>query len=223
MKRMISLVVGALVMGTMAFGQVYSQNAVGYIKRSVNANEFVMIQTPFVNIDGSDHTIESLFGDSLPIGTTVFIWNGALQTYDSVQQLAAGFWNPQNVTIARGQAMFMRPTAATDVFLLGEVPGTGTFASTDIPLVEGFNGIGNPYPTAITLEDSGLEAVTAIGDIAFLWNQTAQTYDSVQKLAAGFWNPPGTVIEPGDGIFLSFATAGGATYTETPSYDWPTN
>lgn len=229
MKRMLSLVVGSLVLASMSFGQetnVYSQNAVGYVKVTANPGEFVFIQTPFETIDGSDQTVETILPD-VPAGTAVFLWDAAGQTFSTVTKITPTFWNPPNQVVVRGQGMFVQVAAsapaAEDIYLLGEVPGATTWATTDTPLVEGFNAVGNPYPTEITIETSGLQAATAPGDSVALWNAATQGYNTVTKITASFWNPPNTTVAPGDAIFVNIGAAAGSTYTETPGYTYPDN
>ena len=226
MKRMISLVVGALVMGTMAFGQVYSQNAVGYVKKTINPGEFAYIQNPFVKIDGSgDFTVSEMLPD-VPNGTTVLTWDTANQAYVGTTKNFLGAW-PQDPAIARGEAFFVQISAAApspvDIYLLGEVPGNTTYASTDIPLVEGFTAVGVPYPVATTIEDSGLNAALPNNSSILLWDVNTQGYLGVTKNFLGAWAPANTMIEPGDGFFVSLPDPAGATYTEVPGYDYPDN
>lgn len=227
MKRMLSLVIGALVMGTMAFGQnVLSQNAVGYIKKSINPGEFAYIQSPFVKIDGSGNfTVSELLPD-VPNQTNVLLWDTAAQAYIQLTKNFLGAWN-DDPEVPRGEAFFVQIPASAgapvDVYLLGEVPGATSYPSTSTTLVEGFTALGVPYPVATTIEASGLNAAIPNNNSVLLWDAVAQGYLQVSKNFLGTWAPANTVIEPGDGFFVSLSDPAGATYNEVVPYSYPDN
>lgn len=228
MKRMISLVVGTLVMATMAFGQtnVLSQNAVGYIKKTIEPGDFAYIQSPFVKIDGSGNfTISEMLPD-VPNNTSVLLWDTAGQSYVQISKNFLGQWS-DDPEVPRGEAFFIQipagEPAAVDVYLLGEVPGASTYGSTDIPLVEGFTAVGVPYPVATTIENSGLATAVPNNNSILLWDQANQSYLQVSKNFLGQWSPADQMIEPGDGFFVSLDDPAGATYTEAVPYTYPDN
>lgn len=215
-------------MGTMAYGQeVLSRNAVGYIKKTINPGEFAYIQNPFVKIPPAtgDFTVSEMLSD-VPNGTTVLTWDTSNQAYVGTTKNFLGQWTPDPV-IARGEAFFVQMSASApgpvDVYLLGEVPGNTTYATTDIPLVEGFTAVGVPYPVATTIEDSGLNPALPNNSSILLWDVNTQGYVGVTKNFLGAWAPANTMIEPGDGFFVSLPDPAGATYTEVPGYTYPDN
>lgn len=204
---------------------VSSVNAAGFVKKSIDGGQFILVHNPFETFDGTTNTVEDVF-DALPVGTTCFVWNSGSQTFSTVQKLADAFWFPQNVALPRGTGVFIQTPPASptaDIFLFGEVPGATSHASTAFNLLQGFNAIGNPYPTDITIEASGLEDATQPGDQVAIWDAGTQSYTFVQKLAPAFWFPQNTVIPAGTAFFLQISNAGGATYTEDVPYTWPNN
>jgi hypothetical protein len=226
MKKAVGIILGVVLLAPAAMSQeVLSANAVGYIKKTVNPGEFAFIQTPFVNIDGSAHTISTLLPD-VPNLTNVLLWDQVQQVYVQLSKNFLGTWSADPV-VDRGEAFFVQiPAGAAgpvDIVLVGEVPGTGTYPSTDIPLVEGFSAAGVPYPVAATIDTSELGAAIPNNNSLLLWDIATQGYVQVTKNFLGTWSPTGVVIEPGDGFFASIATAGGVTYTATAPYAWPTN
>jgi len=227
MKKLVCLLVGMATMASVSMAQtnVLSQNAVGYVKKTIQPGEFDLIVSPFEKIDGTTPTLSELLPD-VPNNTNVLLWDDVNQTYNQIQKNFLGQW-PSDPEIARGTGFFVQipasAPAAVDIYLLGEVPGATTWATTDLSLAEGFTMIGVPYPVAMTVESSGLGDAIPNNNSILLWDSTGQTYLQVSKNFLGAWSPANTVIEPGSGFFVSLSTAGGATYTETAPYAWPDN
>ena len=220
MRKALVLALGVALIAPLAFAQtnVLSQNAVGYVKRTVNPGEFDYIQIPFVTIDGSTNKVSDVFGD-LPDGSNVLTWDPVGQTYIQSSKSFFG-WAP-DVDLVLGQGFFLQipgtEAAPVDVYLLGEVPSDATV---DIPLVSGggFAAVGVPYPAALTIETSGLDAALVSGDSVLVWDIVGQGYVQVSKSFFG-WAPANTPLNPGDGFFVQ--AAAGGTYTETKPYSWP--
>lgn len=235
MKKTLVAVLGMAMLAPMAWAQtnVISQNAVGYVKVTVPADGgLVLIRHDFESIDGSDITIASIIGDQMADGSTVFKWNRAAGAYETgavFTDLGGGFtfWS-NDQPIERGDAMFVVNGAGapeTDVYLLGEVPGSNNGAdTTDVPNSFGF--VGYPYPVAVDFDTTDIATQAPDGATLFRWDAATQGYITPgpvkTDLGGGFvfWTPAGTIIQPGEAFFLD---AMGATpsATETKLYAFP--
>jgi len=235
MKKTLVAVLGMAMMAPMAWAQtnVLSQNAVGYVKITVPGNGgLVLIRHDFENIDGSPSTIASIIGDQMADGTTVFKWDRSAGQYATgavYTDLGPGlqFWT-NDQPIERGDAMFVVNGAgapATEVYLLGEVPGDNNGAATT-PVANSYGFVGYPYPAAVDFDTTDIATQAPDGAVLFRWDPITQNYISPgpvkTDLGPGlvFWTPAGTVIAPGEAFFLD---AGGATpsATETKTYAFP--
>jgi hypothetical protein len=88
---------------SMAQGNVYSLNVVGYVNRIIPEAEFALISNPLA---GSNNLLSSIIPNP-PDGTSVFRWNEAAQDLDEVvPTFFEGLgWAP-DVTINPGEAFF---------------------------------------------------------------------------------------------------------------------
>lgn len=226
MKKTTLAVIAAVFGGTLSLfaqGTVSSINAAGYIKVDTEPNKFYFVQNPFTKFDNSTtHKISEILGTTLGEGSQVFLWNFASQTF-SISTFGFGQWSPDS-DVERGQGFFVQSRGATDVpmFLHGQVPGATTFATTDTSLSAGFNALGWPYPTAITLEESGISSVMAEGDQVFLWNGATQGY-TIVTFGFGQLSPANVSVPPGSAVFVRLASAGQQTFSAAVPYTWPNN
>lgn len=225
MKKLLSLVAAALVMGTMAYGQtnVLSQNAVGYVKVTVDAGDLALVRNDFVNIDGSPVTIPTLLGDQVPANSVAHVWDRVGGSYASVTKGGRGWPAGATNELMRGDAFFLQiPAAAAeasyDVYLLGEVPADAEATVANIQV----DAIGYPYPAAVNWTATTLSESMAASDTLHVWDQATQTYVSITKGGRGWPAAADTVvIEPGQAFWVETAAATPADWTETKPYDWP--
>lgn len=225
MKRIVSLVAVALVAGTMAYGQtnVLSQNAVGYVKVTIDAGDLALLRYDFEQIDGSASTLSNTVGDQVPSGSNAYMWDRSAKSWVLAAKGTRG-WSP-DAAVARGDAFFLQVAAgaaepAYDVFLLGEVPGANNNAdSTVVDNVEG-DAVGFPYPAATALSAMDMATQAASGASVYLWDQVNQAWATpVTKGSRGWASDP--TIEPGEGFFIVTAVGAPIDATEVKPYAWP--
>lgn len=227
-KVLASLIVAASAWATaQAQAPISSVNAAGYIKVTVQASKFYLLQTPFNKFDGSQQTLDDVIGTALPDSSVVYVWNSANQTFD-ISNFIDGFgWFP-NLNLRRGEGFFVNAAPGSpsyDLFLYGEVPGATSAQTTSLNVGVGFTSIGFPYPVSTTLNTSGLNDVTVDGDTVYMWNATSQSYNLYNRLDfPGFeWSGnETTVINPGSAIFLKKNGTAGTFISQVP-YSWPNN
>lgn len=237
MKKAVILAGCALLIAPAAFAQVYSANAVGYVKKSIDPGAFDLLRYDFLAIEPGETLIGDVVPqDQVPIGTKAFFWNSAAQTFDSegVVYIKADDkveWNPGTSVVEPGVGFFLQipdtEPAAVDVVMVGEVPGSNNDSdNTDLPIVEGFSLVGYPYPATRAWEDTTLAQSAELGDKLFTWDAAAQSYASagfiyVKAEDVNRWNPQGIMLEPGQGFFYQKESAGGKTWAEAKPYQWP--
>ena len=225
MKKFVCLLVGVATMATVAMAQtsVLSQNAVGYVKVTIDAGDLALVRYDFEQIDGSDAVLSTVIGDQLPAGANAFVWDRAAKSWSVASKGARG-WAPDAV-IARGDAIFLSVPAAAalpsyDVYLMGEVPGANNESDTTvIDNVEG-DAIGFPYPAALELGAMDATTQAGTGASVFLWDQVAQSWASPITKGARGWSANPT-IEPGQGFFIVTALGTPVDVTEVKPYEWP--
>src|SRR5882724_281686 len=139
---------------SLAQGNVYSQNIVGYVNVVlVGGTNFSLVANP---LDDGTNPCASLLA-SLPNKSQVQVWNPALNggagDFDFSQK-TAGAWSP-NLSIPPGTGFFVKPQSAaaiTNTFV-GQViippGGTNTVA---LPALS-FRLVGSPVPYAGNLQD----------------------------------------------------------------------
>ena len=239
MKRSIGVILGILLAcGSWSFGQtnVLSQNAVGYVKVSINEGDLAMVSYDFLDIDGNPTTASDVIGDQLPLGSRLFLWDAGSQAYviENFQaglKAAADAWAPDSNAIGPGDGFFVEAasgggSASYDVFMTGEFPGANNNSdSTDVSIASALTGAGYPYPASIDWTATELALGAGVGDRFLNWDTAAQNYnlanfESGLKAAANAWSNPSEVIEPGEGFFYD-NNGGARTWTEVKPYAFP--
>lgn len=224
MKKIVGAILGLAIIAPMAMAQdnVLSQNAVGFVKVTINEGELALVRYDFENIDGSTPNLESIVGDQLPNNSAAYYWDRVAKTWQLNVKSARSGWPAQD--IARGDAFFLLPAtgggqASYDVHMLGEVPGSNNNAdTTPVSTVEG-DAVGFPYPASTLMEDTDLGTQAAANSAVYTWDAVGQAWNApVLKSARSGW---GTLsIEPGEGYFF-LSTGGNIDAVETKPYDWP--
>jgi len=240
MKRSIGISLGILLAcGSVSFAQtnVLSQNAVGYVKVSINEDELEMVSYDFLDIDGNPTTISDVAGDQLPVGSRAFLWNPAgqsfvIENFQAGLKAAADAWAPDSNPIAPGDGLFLEAatggaSASYDVFMTGEVPGENNNSGTStVAIADGLSLSGYPYPANVAWTSTTLAAGATVGDRFIGWDSAGQSYDIANfqpglKAAADAWSNPGEIIEPGNGFFYDNSSGGGYDWTELKPYAFP--
>lgn len=227
-------IVGGMIVAPIAFAQtnVLSQNAVGYVKVSIDVGDLALVSHDFVDIDGLPTTISDVIGDQLPNGSAAFIWDEGGQAFMSEDYVPAGkglppTWQPDTAVIEPGVGFFIEAAnlggPTYEVFMLGEVPSVET---NDLTTVPGFTMLGYPYPATEDWTNTALAAAATQNDELFLWDQGSQAYTTDSFVPAGkglppTWSNPARTIDPGVGFFYDSAAGGPVVATETKPYAWP--
>lgn len=183
-----------------ANAQVYSVNSVGYINLTIPAG-FSMIAN---QLNAADNSVGALL-PSVPIGTTIYKWNGS--GYD-INNFSFAGWGNAAMTLNPGEGAFIKNTSGADisVTLVGEVP-QGPASNIDVPA--GFSMISSTVPQSGAL-DSVLQFPAALGDTFYLWNNSTGGYNIFNYSFAGFGgNPPVPAV--GEAFFVKKQAA--ATWT----------
>jgi hypothetical protein len=217
MKKILPFLVIASLLGSLAHAQVTSVNAVGMVSITLTSGNYHLLQFPFQKQDGSATNVDEMFGDSLPSGTVVYLWDYVNQTYvEQTYSTRGGGWPAELEDVNRGDAFFVfvpgtAPNPSYPVVLSGEVPST----QKDISMVTGYNLISFPYPTDVDLINANLSPES--GDQISYWENGWQTVEYSTR--GGGWSDPEILFQPGEGFFY-FSTSNKNWQTVKP-YDWP--
>ncbi len=244
MKKILLLVLGVMLVGSLAFGQtqVLSRNAVGYVKVDARSNGFTLVSIPF---NAFSNTAQGIFGAQLVGGTPgasdqVLFWDKAGQQYVTLYKDNSGIWRDANTfavatnIIVPGDGFWIRNRRTTNqtVYLMGEVPDKLTMPTNAIAGVVGFNIIAYTYPTEALFTNLLLFSVANKGtpgaaDQVLFWNKETQSYSTYYASTTG-WRDANTfalvsnlVVYPADGFWFRRRGAVGFTWTETKPYTWP--
>ena len=212
MKRvlMMALVVVG-VAGLFAVAQeVTSVNAVGYVKLTLPEG-FSQVRNDFINLDGEDATPENVFGDKLPVGTTLYVWDAAGNSYLEASYAVRSIvvdpgpppvfqtvtnWGGDAITLDQGVGFWCGiplGAGAQEVAVMGEVPDVGVGNTTPVTVLEGFNLIAYPYPNDKAWTETELATVApAVGDTVYVWNgsQYLESTYAVRSIVVDPGPPP---------------------------------
>ena len=194
-----------------SMAQVYSVNVVGYVNVDLVAG-YTMLANQLNT--SANNSLESIFGNSLGTGDTIFKYNGA--SFDSALSLGDGSFIYSTASpfgLDPGEGSFVQVADAKTVTLVGEVPqGTGLSVS----MGAGYSIVSSIVPQSVALETIGFPADA--GDTVFLFNTGTQGFDSYISLGAGSgWLgsnpslPPSPTPAVGESFFVQRAAA--ATWT----------
>ena len=192
--------------------EVVTLGTFGFSKQDVGAAEFRIVAHQFALGDESRVTIDEAFGDTLPDGSGVYIWDGvsySIYTYFAPIWYDATWGDASNVTIDRGDAVWAKNagTVDTDVLFSGDVPVSGFTTNS---LIAGYNMLANPYPTSTTLSELDLSLNPANGDSVLLFDGTTYlvyTYYAPIWYDAAWGDASAVVIPVGSGFWYNAATA----------------
>ena len=242
MKKLIACAMMAALVSGAVWAEVYSQNAVGYVRIEVPAGGLSMVSSPFANIDGTDQTLSDMFSD-VPDGSRVFAYDaGETQQYKSYNFFDGAGWfqrvdqewvEADDVVIQRGQGVWLRNASGSVLssFIMGQVPGTSTFPEEDITIFPGLNMITVAYPVEIDMNTLTEELASTDGDRIFKWDAEAGGYKTAAFFAGagwfdrvdGEWVESSMTIAPGQAIWYRSVADSSVSWTNKPGYDWPTN
>jgi len=183
-----------------SMAQVYSVNAVGYVKVSVPVG-FSIIANPLDA--GTGNNVISKLLAAPPEGTTIYKFNSTSGSYD-ISSFSFGAWdNDRSLVPGEGTFILNAGTAAFDVVFVGEVK-QGHLVTT-IP--SGFSMIASQVPQAGAL-DTDLKYTPVENDTVYSFNNTKGSYD-ISSYSFGTWdNIPNIAVA--QGFFLNST---GGTWT----------
>ena len=238
MKKLLALTLAAGMIAGVASGQtVLSQNAVGYVKVEVDGGKFAIVRSDFTPMSGDAPTPSVVYGDSLPLGTTIFLYNASTLSYQSSTYeigtdpdtfLPIEQWSDDSLDLSPGRSWWVQPGGTDEnvpVIAMGEVPPDSQQAVT---ILEGFNLVSFPYPADTMWEDTELAQSAEIGDTVYFYdveteNYTSSTYeigtDPDTFLPIEQWSVPNLVVTPGVGFWYQAGT--GRVVDENRPYLWP--
>jgi hypothetical protein len=185
-----------------SMAQVYSVNAVGYVKTSLQPG-FNLVSNP---LTGSDNSIGGLLANiagGIPTGLQAYKYDGAAfkaVTADEGELLPAA---NAALTVVPGEGMFIKNpgTTALTITFVGEV-SQGALSN---PLPKGLSIRSSQVPQAGTAAELGLQGED--GDQVYQYVATTQKYYSSTS-DGGEWGPALKTIAVGEAFFLKKAAAG---------------
>jgi hypothetical protein len=181
MRTKTLVLTAALGVATIAtsMAQVYSVNAVGYVKVSVPVG-FSIIANP-LDAGTGNNVLSKLFAAPSE-GTTIYKFNSAAGSYD-ISTYSFGSWDTDR-TMDPGQGAFIlnADTKTFDVVFVGEVK-QGHLVTT-VP--SGFSMIASQVPQAGGLT-TDLKYTPADGDTVYAFNNAKGSYD-IGTYSFGTWD-----------------------------------
>jgi hypothetical protein len=213
-----------------SMAQVFSVNAVGYVKVSMpGGNKLAIIAPPLNGTPNNDVNVNIKLPDPGSQDCLLFRWDANNQTFRNPVTWYDGFgWfidddqdgNPDPVIVAPGEACWLQNVTANtlDFTMVGDVP-----AGTNLPnLVQGNSRLSlksSVVPRNQPLGDNTINAAGTLGfpgdqdDLVFIWDVLGQTFENPWTYYTGFgWfrdenqtSPGGPVIAPGSGFWVQKA------------------
>lgn len=230
MKKTVWIVMaGALIAAVAATAQteVLSQNAVGYIKKTLPAGgKFVAMSIPLDSMSNPNIVFgETSVAAEAPVNTFVYFWDTVGQSWIPGGKSAKG-WGPAEAgrVLQPGEGFLMKSPVASvtdvDVTITGEVPSDATL-SRGIPGNNAFGSLANPYPVDFTFGTSALASNAPVNSFVYFWDVGGQSWIPGGKSAKG-WGPAEEArkVEAGEG-FLLRAPGGTMTWDTLKPYTWP--
>ena len=230
MKKTLWIVMaGALIAAVAATAQteVLSQNAVGYIKKTLPAGgKYVAMSIPLDSMSNTEIVFgETSVADEADVGSIVYFWDIVNQGWVPGSKTTKG-WGPlpANRVLEPGEGFFLKgPLAATtdkDVTITGEVPADATL-SRGIPGGDAFGSLANPYPVDFIFGISSVASNAPVGSIVYFWDIVNQGWVPGSKTTKG-WGPlpANREIQAGEGFFLK-ASGSPMTWDAVKPYTWP--
>jgi hypothetical protein len=194
-------------MSSMAQGNVYSLNVVGYVNTRL-APSFTLICNPLNAAD--NHLGKIMTGTQVPDNTIAFTWNPAIQDFGvtATYSAATSTWVPDAV---------VTPGMGLLVYNPGQTPFTNTFVgdvlqgSITNQIYPQFNMIASPVPVSGTLGVVLTNIPATDNDLGFQFSTVLQDFGNPDTYSAASqtWIPGGAqpiTIAVGEGL-LYYANA----------------
>jgi hypothetical protein len=215
-KALVMMAAVAVAGAATSYGQVYSQNAVGYVNISVPTGLSIAANP----LEGTNNELNTvlLMPDTLA-GVFMHRYDSVAETFLTYTYAGtvAGWFGPAGAptTLDPGEGVFLENFGA---------PGTHTFVGEVLqgalsnPLAGPLQLLASQVPQALPLGEPGqpntLEFGGLAGDTIFTWNEVAQGYNGAETYAGagvGWFGPsgaggPGPTIPVGKGFWLQRLT-----------------
>jgi len=179
---------------------VYSLNVVGYVNYAFSSGNYVLVNNPLDNTNNDLNTIIP----TAPNGSTVQLWNAALQDFDPLIPAYSTFnnkWTP-TTTIKPGQGFFVVAAANFTNTFVGNVrqgPVTNNLIGAG-----NYEAIGSTVPLAGGITNVLAQYPAVNGDTIQIWNVGLQDFDPSIPAYSTFNNKwtPDHAFAVGEGFFL---------------------
>lgn len=205
MKKFASVLIGATMLAgsVLAQGTATSVNMVGFIGSDLGSNELNFIALGFNDVGASNRLFGAMVGDQLPAGTYAYFWNLSSQKWDIVVKTTKSGWSSSsNRVISVGEGFFIKALTNMSVNIAGEVP---LGASSEVPLVSGYNAVGYKYPVDTLWTNTSLSQIPA-GSKLNIWDISNQTWTIYNKTTKSGWGSgAGITIKAGQAFFVNVA------------------
>jgi len=207
-KPLITTSVAFCVIVLIALADVRSINTVGYHAHSVDPGDLALLATCLDSLSGD--TLNHILAEQLPVGSSVYKWNGIGYDPPSIKTALHG-WVP-NHTLLRGQPIYVQnafsaPGTVTFSFT-GEVPWYNNGGGTTTVSVVGLEATAYPYPVDIEFGQTQAAIAAPINSTVMFWNADNQSFDSpIFKTPFFGWGPAETRLIPiGEAFFMTTPT-----------------
>ncbi|MBN2164336.1 MAG: hypothetical protein JXR25_04560 [Pontiellaceae bacterium] len=213
MKKMIMTVAVLACAASVVSAQVTSANIVGYNKDVAPAMSFHIASCQF---DGGAYDPNSVYGDSLPVGSKIYQFNG--ETYNIttyINDYDENFnpittWYPNTLDLSVGSYWVANNSASEQVAILsGEVDLSESVTNS---ISAGFQMLSYPYPVAISSANS-MDLPAQVGDKIYIFNGSTYNISTyISDYDENFnpittWYPDSIDLGVGQGFFYSSASA----------------
>ena len=236
-KMLLVMAAGVFVAAGTAQAQsetVTSVNVVGYYSVTLPPAKLLMLSAPLLSFEGA--TLADMFGDQLPDGTKVYIWDRSKTPaqYSSASYQSTPPFVPTPVwggsytnVLLPGDGFFLKtPNSGitNTVTIMGEVPAIeNDYGTNVVSNLSGLNIVSYSFPVDVVFTNTTLAADSDV-QVIYLWNEQTQTYSTYARQAAGFppvpfsgnWPAGSPTIPAGRAFWVKTATS--LDWTEVAPY-----
>ncbi len=203
---------------------------VGFLRFEIDEGMVLKLGYPFLPPDPAQSpNFEHIFGDQLPVGSVVQVWDQTDRWVGVVKASRSGWW-PRDVYLnpgdgARLYAAAGRGSPSASVLLMGEVPVTEYQPGDPClgPMMT-MPFVSHPYPEPLPLPE--LDRVFGLpgGAMVFAWDYPFQGYSVFAKSQRAGWSLDAVsfVIEPATAVWVSGGAWQQSCLPYDRPYDWPT-
>jgi len=205
------IVIGLCCLASIASAQeVVTLGTFGFVKNA-HTNTYHISGMQFDN--SPSNTPEIVYGDSLPLGSKIYAWNGSGYDISEYNE----FWEPPNIVtkwssdpeLGNGEGYWVEVPVSTNTVLSGDVPMDDAITNS---IVAGFQICSYPYPVDRVVTNLGF--TPALGDKIYVWNGSTYTFSEYNE----FWEPPNVVTKWNNVLTI---TAGvGFWYESSANTNW---